>query len=107
MVDDRCQSLQGTPPCSGRKRGLNTKIHLAVDAHGMPVRVVITQGTTADCRLGSTLIEGIDAEYLLADRGYDTDAMIEQAKKQGMTPVIPPKKKKKQKNTERVRQRYL
>ena len=47
----------------------------------MPVRVVITQGTTADCRLASTLIEGIDAEYLLADRGYDTDAIIEQAKK--------------------------
>ena len=59
----------------------------------MPVSVVITQGTTADCRLASTLIEGIDAEYLLADRGYDTDDMIEQAKKQGMTPVIPPKKK--------------
>ena len=58
----------------------------------MPVRVVITQGTTADCRLASTLIEGIDAEYLLADRGYDTDAIIEQAKKQGMTPVIPLKK---------------
>ena len=61
----------------------------------MPVRVVITQGTTADCRRASTLIEGIDAEYLLADRGYDTDAMIEQAKKQGMTPVIPPKKNRK------------
>ena len=95
MVDDRCQSLQGTPPCSERKRGLNTKVHLAVDAHGMPVRVVITQGTTADCKCASTLIEGIDAEYLLADRGYDTDAIIEQAKKQGMTPVIPPKKNRK------------
>ncbi len=99
MVDDRCQSLQGTPPCSERKRGLNTKVHLAVDAHGMPVRVVITQGTTADCKCASTLIEGIDAEYLLADRGYDTDDIIEQAKKQGMTPVIPPKK------TEKYRER--
>ena len=30
-------------------RGLNTKIHLAVDAHGMPVRFFITDATVADC----------------------------------------------------------
>jgi transposase len=29
---------------------------------------------------------------LLADKGYDTDAILEQAKNQGMQPVIPPKK---------------
>ena len=32
------------------------------------------------------------ADYLLADRGYDTNAILEQAARQGMTPVIPPKK---------------
>jgi transposase len=58
----------------------------------MPVRIVITQGTTADCTQASKLIEGITAEHLLADRGYDTNAIIEQAKMQGMKPVIPPKK---------------
>jgi len=31
-------------------------------------------------------------EPLLADKGYDTDAILEQAKSQGMEPVIPPKK---------------
>jgi transposase len=41
------------------------------------------------------LIEGIDAEHLLADRGYDSDAIVEQAKKQGMKPVIPPRKNRK------------
>jgi len=41
------------------------------------------------------LIEGISAEYLLADRGYDSDAIVEQAKKQGMEPVIPPRKNRK------------
>lgn len=67
-------------------------MHLAVDAHGMPVRAIITQGTTADCTQASRLIEGITAEALLADKGYDTDAILEQAKNQGMEPVIPPKK---------------
>ena len=58
----------------------------------MPVRVIITQGTTADCTQASRLIEGLTAEALLADKGYDTDAILEQAKNQGMEPVIPPKK---------------
>jgi transposase len=62
----------------------------------MPVRVLITQGTTADCTLASQLIEGLDAEYLLADRGYDTNQLLSQAKLQGMTPVIPPKKNRKE-----------
>jgi len=38
------------------------------------------------------LIEGLKVEYLLADRGYDTNALLEQAQKQGMEAVIPPKK---------------
>jgi len=38
------------------------------------------------------LIEGIDAAALLADRGYDTNAIIEAARAAGMEIVIPPKK---------------
>jgi transposase len=66
-----------------------------VDAHGMPIRVVITEGTTADCTQASRLIEGLTAEALLADKGYDTDAIVEQAQDQGMKPVIPPKRNRK------------
>jgi transposase len=31
----------------------------------------------------------------LADRGYDSNAILEQAKLQGMSPVIPPKRNRK------------
>jgi transposase len=34
----------------------------------------------------------MEADYLLADRGYDTNAILEQAARQGMKAVIPPKK---------------
>ena len=61
----------------------------------MPVRVIITQGTTADCTQAGRLIEGVTAEYLLADRGYDSDAIVEQANRQGMEAVIPPRKNRK------------
>ena len=42
------------------------------------------------------MIDGFEAEHLLADRGYDTDAIVEQATRQGMTPVIPPKKNRRE-----------
>jgi len=58
----------------------------------MPLRIVITEGTCADCTQAGTLIEGIDAQYLLADKGYDSDAIVEQARQQGMQAVIPPRK---------------
>ena len=58
----------------------------------MPVRIFITSGTEADCRFGERLISGFDALALLADRGYDTDAIVKAARAAGMEAVIPPKK---------------
>lgn len=78
MAHDWRKPLQGASSCSWSegwksghepyKRGLNTKIHLAVDANGMPVRVLITEGTRGDCKEAIHLIEEISAETLLADR---------------------------------------
>ncbi len=61
----------------------------------MPVRIIVTDGTTADCTQAHHLIEGITAEHLLADRGYDSDAIVNQAIQQNMNPVIPPRKNRK------------
>ena len=61
----------------------------------MPVRFFVTDATVADCSVAETLIANFQAEYLLADRAYDTDAIIERALQVGMTPVIPPKKNRK------------
>ena len=61
----------------------------------MPVRFFISSGTTADCTVAAQLIAGFRAEYLLADRGYDTDAIILKAVDEGMTPVIPLRKNRK------------
>ena len=106
MADDRHQLYQSASPgnrSKGRqsgyvqdKRGLNTKIHLAVDAHGMPVRILITEGTRADCKEAVHLIEGISAEILLAGRGYDTNDILAHAVSAGMKPGIPPKKNRKE-----------
>ena len=57
--------------------------------------MAITSGTVADCEQACTLIEGINAEYLLADKGYDSDAIVEKVEESGTTAVIPPRKNRK------------
>lgn len=61
----------------------------------MSVRIVITDPTTADCTQASKLINGIKAEYLLADKGYDTYEIVVQAESQGMIALIPPRENRK------------
>lgn len=58
----------------------------------MPVRILITAGTTADSSQAATLIDGLEAQYLLADKGYDSDAIVVKVASQRMKVVIPPKK---------------
>ena len=73
----------------------NTKIHLAVDWQGMPMRFFATDATIADCSVAERLIADFQSEYLLVDRGYDTAAIIRCALQAGMIPVIPLKKNRK------------
>lgn len=66
-----------------------------MDAHGRPVRVLITAGPAADCTRASQLIEGLSAEHLPADKGYDTQEIEKQAAQQGMQVQTPPRKNRK------------
>jgi len=49
-------------------------------------------------------MEGLSADCLLADKGYDSDEIVGWAEGHGMTAVIPPRKNRK---TLRVYDRYL
>lgn len=42
------------------------------------------------------MIDGFQMAHLLADKGYDSDAIVEIAEKQGAKVVIPPRKNRKQ-----------
>ena len=50
----------------------------------------------ADCTQAEELIRGLPAQCLLADKGYDTDAIAAAAQAGGMEPVIPPRSNRKQ-----------
>jgi len=77
---------------SRTKGGLNTMRYLAVDAHGMPVRIIATEATWADRTQAQGFIAGIPVQHLIAGKDYDSDATIEQAESQGVQAVIPPRK---------------
>jgi transposase len=49
----------------------------------------------ADCTQAAELIKGIEAQALIADKGYDTDAIVQQVQAAGMAVVIPPKSNRK------------
>ena len=53
-----------------------------MDYHGLPVRMTLTEGTTAEDTEAPDLIAGEVAHYMSADRGCDRDAVIAQAEQQ-------------------------
>jgi transposase len=86
----------------GRSRGGNTtKIHIAADAHGNPIDFEITGGEVHDAKIASKLIEKVDlAEVIVADKGYDSEAIRDEIRLRGSQPVIPRKSNSKKPNPE-------
>ena len=77
----------------GRSRGgFGTKLHFAVDGLGNPVKFILTGGQEADISQGVPLIEGHDADAVIADKAYDGDDFIAAIEASGAAAVIPPKK---------------
>lgn len=74
---------------------MSTKVHVAVDALGNPMRVIATAGQVADVTQGEALISGLKVEHVIADKGYDSDKLIRAIEAGGARAVIPPKSNRK------------
>src|SRR5262245_21527803 len=80
----------------GRSRGgFSTKLNVAVDALGNPVELKLTPGQTHDIVAAEAMVEEHDPEYLIADKGFDSEAFIDHLEKQGIKVVIPPRSNRK------------
>jgi hypothetical protein len=77
----------------GQSRGgPTTKIHMACDAHGNPIDFEITGGEVHDARVAPEVIRKVGGgENFIADKGYDSEEIRQQARDRGMNPVIPRK----------------
>ena len=77
---------QPSPPARGRRKrgaqtnligrsrgGPTTKVHLIVDALGLPVTFELTEGQRNDSVAAPPLVERVNPRCLLADKAYDTN----------------------------------
>ena len=75
--------------------GFSTKVHASVDDLGNPLRFIPTTGQEHDVTQAGALIDDIDCERVVADKGYDSDAFREYVEQSGTMAVIPPKTNRK------------
>ena len=101
MVQHRQHDEPSAPALCWRKRGaqaqaigrshggLTTKVHLVVDALGLPLDFVITEGHRHDSVPAPELIKKTRPRCLLGDKAYSSYAIRDLLAKQGCVAVIP------------------
>jgi putative transposase len=105
LADDRQHDRARSPACrrrADRPRGANArglgrsrggpsaKIRAATAAPGNPVRLLFGPGRRNDITKAHALIEGLEAEAVIVDKGYDADHGRDAIRDRGAEPVIPP-----------------
>ncbi len=63
---------------------------MACDSLGNPLSFIVTGGNIADCTIAEELVLNLEFESLMADKGYDTNKIVE-----GFSTIIPPKRNRK------------
>jgi transposase len=105
---DRQQLCAGSSRGGRRKRGAKaqaigtsrggrtTKLHLITDLLGRPIVLHLTPGNVADIRAAPVLLAAAGRfKRLIADRGYDADALRRALRNGGAQPVIPGRRSRK------------
>ena len=87
----------GPDSCLGRSRGgLTTKVHVVVDAKGLPIRIGLTAGQAHDGPIADQLLDRLGPRIIvLADKAYDADRIRTHIEEQGATPNIAAKQNRK------------
>ena len=61
------------------------------DALGLPIKFILTPGESSDFKQALPLLHNETSEYVLADKGYDSDEIINYIQQMNAIPVIPPR----------------
>jgi transposase len=73
---------------------LTSKLHVVADARGRLVRCCLTAGPCHDAPQALPLLQGLAPTYVVADRAYDSDALVTALAARGIGAVIPPRRKR-------------
>jgi transposase len=83
---------------------------MLVDAVGRPLHFVLTGGQVNDSTQTNSLLENAKTEYVIADKGYDSERVLEKIEDLGAIGVIPPRSTRKEQreyDTELYKERNL
>ena len=83
---------------------------MSVDGLGNPLRFSLTGGQVHDISQAAQLIDGLQGEYVIADRAYDSTPFIDQITPSGAIAVIPARSNRRQPRTDDAhlyRERHL
>ncbi len=72
----------------------SSRIHLAVDSYGNPIEIMIPKGTTHGVKISPELVTKLDleeVEVLCADKGYDSELLLEKIRTTNTKANIPRK----------------
>lgn len=108
-ADDRLDHCPCPPTRIGRKKGAHqesigrsrggqtTKIHLRTNSVGLPIAVTLSNGEASDYRGYEPLIEepGPRPKIMIADKGYDSDAIRGDLATRKVEAVIPMRRNRK------------
>lgn len=53
------------------------------------MRFILTGGNVSDAKLAIPLLTGLDARHVLADKAYDSHAILDHVEASGARPIIP------------------
>ena len=68
---------------------MTTKVHLAADTKGRPLRVILTPGQAGDAPQAPALMDGFKPKHVLADKAYDSNHIRKLIDEAGAAAVIP------------------
>lgn len=71
--------------------GFSSKLHAAADALGNPLAFRLTAGQRGDAPQTPPLLDRLTAQAVIADKAYDTDAILAAVAAGGALAVIPPR----------------
>ena len=72
---------------------MNTKLHAVTDAKGRPIRFFMSAGQVSDYTGAAALLDSLpQADWFLADRGYDADWLRKALQDTGIKTCIPGRK---------------
>lgn len=68
---------------------------MTVDALGNPVEIALTGGQVADISVAPELVDDLRGCNVIADKGYDSNDLVDLIKNNNCTAVIPPRSNRK------------